>query len=79
VGRKILLKSIVIIILGLLSLLYVFNPGAGIFELIPDNIPIIGNLDEATAVLILLACLRYFGIDVGNIFKRNDIKQIDKD
>ena len=72
-------KTVVVIILGVLSLLYIFNPGAGIFELIPDNIPFLGNLDEAAAVMILLACLRYFGIDIGNIFKRRDIKQIDKD
>ena len=64
-------KSIIVIIIGILSVLYILNPGAGIFELIPDNIPIIGNLDEATAVVILLACLRYFNIDIGNIFKRS--------
>ena len=74
-----MLKSIVIIIFGLLSLFYILNPGAGIFELIPDNIPFLGNLDEATAVVILLACLRYFGIDKGDIFKRRDIKRFDKD
>lgn len=74
-----MLKKIVIIILGILSLFYIFNPGAGIFELIPDNIPFLGNLDEATAVIILLACLRYFGIDIGDFFKRHDIKRIDKD
>ncbi len=65
-----MLKTIGVIGLGLLSALYILNPGAGIFELIPDNIPVIGNLDEATAVMILLACLRYFNIDIGNIFKR---------
>ena len=32
--------------------LYVLNPGAGIFELIPDNLPFVGNLDEATAALL---------------------------
>lgn len=74
-----MLKTVVIVILGVLSLLYIFNPGAGIFEFIPDNIPFVGNLDEATAVMILLACLRYFGIDIGNIFKRGDIKRIDND
>jgi len=65
-----MLKTIGIIGLALLSVLYILNPGAGIFELIPDNIPVIGNLDEATAVMILLACLRYFNIDIGNLFKR---------
>ncbi|MBT9548135.1 MAG: DUF1232 domain-containing protein [Candidatus Sericytochromatia bacterium] len=50
--------------LGLLSLLYILNPGAGIFELIPDNLPLLGNLDEATAVALLLASLRYYGVDL---------------
>jgi len=63
-------KSIFVAITGLLSLLYILNPGAGVFELIPDNIPLIGNLDEATAVMVLLASLRYFGFDLGDIFKR---------
>ena len=71
------MKSVIVAIAGILSVLYILNPGAGFFELIPDNIPIIGNLDEATAVMILLACLRYFGIDIGNLFKRNNIKRID--
>ncbi|MGE3725374.1 MAG: hypothetical protein AB7I41_07480 [Candidatus Sericytochromatia bacterium] len=50
--------------LGLLSLLYILNPGAGIFEMIPDNLPLLGNLDEATAVALLLASLRYYGLDL---------------
>lgn len=50
--------------LGLLSLLYMINPGAGIFELIPDNLPLLGNLDEATAMALLLASLRYYGLDL---------------
>jgi len=63
-------KSILVIIVGLLSLLYILNPTAGLFELIPDNIPGIGNLDEATAVFLLISCLRYFGIDLANFFKK---------
>lgn len=57
-----------IILLGLLSVIYLLNPTAGFFELIPDNIPIIGNLDEAAAVTLLLMCLRYFGYDLPDIF-----------
>ncbi|MDX2480770.1 MAG: DUF1232 domain-containing protein [Desulfuromusa sp.] len=57
-----------IFLLGLFSLIYLLNPTAGFFELIPDNIPIIGNLDEAAAVALLLMCLRYFGYDLPNIF-----------
>jgi len=64
------MKSVLVVFAGLLSLLYILNPGAGIFELIPDNIPFFGNLDEATAVMIFLSCLRYFNVDVANFFKR---------
>ncbi|MCX7001827.1 MAG: DUF1232 domain-containing protein [bacterium] len=46
------------------------NPTAGIFELLPDNIPIVGNLDEAAATTILLGCLGYFGIDISRWFRR---------
>lgn len=39
------------------SVLTLFNPGAGILELIPDNLPFVGNLDEAGAALLLMKCL----------------------
>lgn len=38
--------------------LYLLNPGWGVFELIPDNLPVVGNLDEGGAVLLFVACLR---------------------
>lgn len=56
-----LVKEAFIIGLGLLALTVILNPGAGILDLIPDNIPFIGNLDEATAVLMLSGVIqRYF-------------------
>ncbi|MCS7005227.1 MAG: DUF1232 domain-containing protein [Cytophagales bacterium] len=58
------MKNILVAAIGLLAFLYLINPTLGIFELIPDNIPFVGNLDEATATAILIACLRYFGIDL---------------
>jgi uncharacterized membrane protein YkvA (DUF1232 family) len=67
------MKKIGIFCLGIFSLLYLLNPGAGVFELIPDNIPLIGNLDEAAAVALLLACLRYFGYDLSDWFKRSKV------
>ncbi len=66
------LKSLVIAALGLLAALYLVNPGAGIFELIPDNFPLIGNLDEAAAVVLLLNSLSYFGIDLWHLFPRGN-------
>lgn len=75
------MKKIVVFIIGLLSVIYILNPTAGIFEIIPDNLPMVGNLDEAAAVALLLICLKYFGIDLPNIFRRDqdDDKTIEID
>ncbi len=68
------MKKFSVALAGLLAFLYLLNPTAGVFELIPDNIPLIGNLDEATATMVLLAALRYFGFDFTEMFiKKNGI------
>jgi uncharacterized membrane protein YkvA (DUF1232 family) len=67
-------SSIVVGILGAISAVYLFNPTAGILELIPDNIPFIGNLDEAAAAAMLISCLAYFGLDIGAFFGRKPKK-----
>ena len=64
------MKKIVVFCLGVLAVLYM-NPTAGFFEIIPDNLPFVGNLDEAAAVALLLMCLKYFGIDLPDIFRRD--------
>lgn len=64
------MKKVLMFLLGLFSIIYILNPGAGIFELIPDNLPLVGNLDEAAAVALLLMSLRYFGIDLGSPQKK---------
>lgn len=52
-------------LLGILGFVYLLNPTAGLFELIPDNIPFVGNLDEATAAYLVLAALKsVFGVDI---------------
>jgi hypothetical protein len=38
---------------SIIGMIYILNPTAGIFELIPDNFPLIGNLDEGGAFLII--------------------------
>ena len=43
--------------------LYLVYPSFGIFELIPDNLPIIGNLDEAAATTGLLISLSNLGLN----------------
>ena len=69
------MKKIIIIITGILSALYLLNPTAGLFEILPDNIPFVGNIDEATATTLLLASLSYFGIDISNFFKKDKNKK----
>jgi uncharacterized membrane protein YkvA (DUF1232 family) len=44
-------------LLGLIGLLYILNPTAGVFELIPDNLPFIGNLDEGVAAVLMWAAI----------------------
>ena len=47
------------IVLSILSIIYILNPTAGVIEILPDNIPFIGNLDEAMATAILIKCIYY--------------------
>ena len=54
--------SAISLIVAALCLLYLLNPTAGLFELIPDNFPVIGNLDEALATTGLLWALRSWGV-----------------
>jgi uncharacterized membrane protein YkvA (DUF1232 family) len=67
-------KNIIAILGGMLGIIYILNPTAGFLELIPDNIPFIGNMDEAAAVILILGCLRHFDIDLTGYFKRKDKK-----
>jgi hypothetical protein len=72
------MKGFIVFCLGLISTMYLLNIGAGFLELIPDNIPLVGNLDEAAAAALLIMCLSYFGIDLANIFKKKPDKNINK-
>ena len=47
----------VVYVLGLIGLIYILNPTAGLLELIPDNLPFIGNLDEGVACVLLWAAI----------------------
>lgn len=63
-----LLKEMMVIGVGAIALLYLVNPTAGILEFIPDNLPVVGNLDEAGATALLLSVLGYYGIDLTRVF-----------
>ena len=49
------LPAWMIYLLSAVGLVYLLNPTAGLIELIPDNFPLVGNLDEAAAGLVPLA------------------------
>lgn len=52
------------IVLGLVAGIYLLNLGFGVVELIPDNIPLFGQIDEIVATAILLWSLEKFGIKI---------------
>jgi hypothetical protein len=47
----------------LLSAVYLLNLSLGLLE-IPDNLPIIGNLDEVVVSAFFYGCLRRLGINL---------------
>ena len=58
----------VIIGLGGLGAVYLMFPTLGVFELIPDAIPIIGSLDEFSATVLVLNTLAYYGLDLSRFY-----------
>jgi len=67
------MKKLSILFLALLSAFYLLNPTAGVFELLPDNIPFIGNVDETLAAYILYSCIEYLrGRQIGLFRERSN-------
>ena len=64
------------IIATVFSIIYLVYPSAGIFEIIPDAIPGVGSLDEATFTALLIwaiSVLRGQEVDVkGTLFGKKD-------
>lgn len=71
-----LAKDMFVLFLGAFATLYLMYPSFGIFELIPDAIPLIGSLDEAGATLLLLNVLSYYNIDVTHLFENSRKKRL---
>ena len=51
------------IITAIICGLYLINPTFGIFEFLPDNLALVGNLDEAAATTGLLLALSKLGLN----------------
>ena len=63
-----LFKEMFVILIGLAAFVYLIYPSLGIFELIPDALPLVGSIDEGTASLLLISVLRYYGLDLSRLF-----------
>lgn len=65
-----MIRDLLVLCSGIISALYLLNISLGVVEFIPDNLPILGNLDEAAATALLINCLAYFGVDIGHFLRR---------
>jgi len=65
-----LIRDLLVLCSGVVAALYLLNISLGVVEFIPDNLPILGNLDEAAATALLINCLAYFGVDIGHFLRR---------
>ena len=54
-----LMRKAAVILLSVISVVYLINPTAGVFEFLPDNIPFVGNVDEGLAAYVLYSCVEY--------------------
>lgn len=70
--RSNLTKRVAAVLLALFCGVYLVYPSFGLFELIPDTLPIVGNLDEASATTLLLGALSYLGINLVPFSRRDD-------
>ena len=64
-------KSLLVFMVGLVSFIWMLNPPGLNLD---DTIPLLGNLDEAAAMIILLNCLAYFGLDLTRFFRPDSQK-----
>ena len=48
---------------------YILNPTMGV-DLLPDGLPILGNLDEAAIMVLMLGALRYLGVGLPDFVER---------
>jgi uncharacterized membrane protein YkvA (DUF1232 family) len=53
------MKKVLSILLIIACIVYLINPTLGVFELIPDNLPIVGNIDEVFVAGLLLSLINF--------------------
>ena len=63
------LKHFLVFLIGVVCAIWLLNPPGLNLD---DTIPLVGNLDEAAAALVLINCLAYFGFDMTRMFKATE-------
>jgi uncharacterized membrane protein YkvA (DUF1232 family) len=53
------MKKALSILLIITCIVYLINPTLGVFELIPDNLPVVGNIDEVFVAGLLLSLINF--------------------
>lgn len=53
------MKKALSILLIIACIVYLINPTLGVFELIPDNLPVVGNIDEVFVAGLLLSLINF--------------------
>jgi len=66
-----LLKEMMIVLLAVVSLIYLMLP-----SLLPDFIPLIGWLDEGAATLTIVNTLKYYGLDLTDLYGTRSTKKV---
>lgn len=64
------LKKVAAVLVAGVSVLYLINPTLGLFELLPDALPVVGNLDEAFFTLALVSALGALGLEIPFLRRR---------
>ena len=66
-----MIKEMIILALGLIALIYLCLP-----SLVPDFIPFIGWMDEGVATVILLNTLKYYGLDLTDLYGKPTTRRV---
>ena len=67
-------KQLMAKVFGVICGAYLANFGLGVGWEIPDNLPVVGNIDEILVSLILFKCMETLGIGPGTLFKKGNGK-----
>ena len=66
------MKKALSILLIIACIVHLVNPTLGVFELIPDNLPIVGNIDEVFVAGLLLSLINFLRTGEFRLIHQNE-------